>query len=125
MIFGTLALGVPVGSVATGAYLLGVVVSAWSVFGLRRRVRAREIEIQIPGLADSFDGYRIVQLSDLHIGSFDPKQRGLDWVRQANALSPDLAVVTGDLVTAERPSTTTWPVSAELHARMALVTLGN
>jgi len=41
----------------------------------------------------------IAQLSDLHVGSFDPKQRALQWAALSNSLNPDLAVVTGDLVT--------------------------
>jgi predicted MPP superfamily phosphohydrolase len=38
-------------------------------------------------------------MSDLHIGNFDTKERGLEWARQVNRLEPDLVAVTGDLVT--------------------------
>lgn len=46
----------------------------------------------------SFDGFKIVQLSDMHIGSFDNKdsvQKGFDMV---NDLNPDLILFTGDMV---------------------------
>ncbi len=46
----------------------------------------------------SFDGFKIVQLSDIHIGSFDSKeavQKGFDMV---NDLEPDLILFTGDMV---------------------------
>jgi predicted MPP superfamily phosphohydrolase len=57
------------------------------------------VEIPIAGLAEELDGYRIVQLSDLHIGNFDTRARGFEWARHANRLDPDLVAVTGDLVT--------------------------
>jgi predicted MPP superfamily phosphohydrolase len=84
---------------ALGSFGLGLLVSGWSLWGRRRFVRVRQIEVRIEGLPERFEGYRIAHLSDLHIGSYDPKTRGLEWVRLANALKPDLSVVTGDLVT--------------------------
>jgi uncharacterized protein len=81
------------------AYALGLLISAYALWFRRVRLHIRTIEIPIAGLSPEFDGYRIVQLSDLHIGSFDRLERGLDWARRANGLSPDLAVLTGDFVT--------------------------
>ena len=49
-------------------------------------------------LPDAFDGFKIVQLSDVHIGSFDSKEQleyAIDLVNQQNA---DLLLFTGDLV---------------------------
>jgi len=80
------------------AYLVGFAFAAWGTWGLRRWVRVRRIRAPIRGLAPEFDGYRIVQLSDLHVGSFDPKSRAERWVELANELEPDLVAVTGDLV---------------------------
>ena len=65
----------------------------------RYRLRLREVEIGIPGLPQPFDGYRIVQLSDFHIG-------GRGWsaeiMRRAASLARaqrgDLIVLTGDYV---------------------------
>ncbi len=81
------------------AYAVALLVSVYALSIGRHRVKLREISVTIPELDAEFDGYRIVQLSDLHIGSVDRLERGLGWARTANALSPDLAVVTGDLVT--------------------------
>jgi uncharacterized protein len=81
------------------AYAIGVLVSAWAIWIERRFVRVRRLDVQITGLPAEFDGYTIAQLSDLHVGSFDPKKRALQWVALSNSLNPDLAVVTGDLVT--------------------------
>ncbi len=94
-----IALELEAPAIALAAYGAGMLLAGWGVWGLRRRVRLRTIEVAIPGLPPVFDGYRIAQLSDLHIGSFDRKPRGLAWVRQANAAGADLIAVTGDLVT--------------------------
>jgi predicted MPP superfamily phosphohydrolase len=81
------------------AYFGGAVVSAWSLWGIRRRLRVVRCEVPVVGLAPEYDGYRVVQLSDLHVGSYDSKARALGWAARANALSADLCVVTGDFVT--------------------------
>ena len=61
--------------------------------------RVRTIDIAIPGLGESFEGYRIAQLSDLHIGSMCPRSRGDRWVERVNKLDVDLVALTGDYVT--------------------------
>jgi len=81
------------------AYGLGFGLSIWAIWIERRWVRIREMDVAIADLPVALEGYRIAQLSDLHVGSFDPKSRALEWVGLCNALEPDLAVVTGDLVT--------------------------
>jgi hypothetical protein len=90
----------PLPFTARGAYLAGSMLSLWALAVRRRWVVVRTLEIAIPGLPAAFEGYRIVQLSDLHVGRMDPKRVALRWVRRANRLRADLAVVTGDLVTA-------------------------
>ncbi len=50
-------------------------------------------------LPKGFNGYKIVQLSDIHIGSWKGNQKALrEAVELANAQHPDLIVFTGDLV---------------------------
>ncbi len=119
--------GIPASRGALAVYVLGLCVSGWSVWGIRRRPRVRRIEVRIAGLPPALDGYTIAQLSDLHIGSFDPPARGARWVEQANALEPDLTVVTGDLVTL---GVEFYDDTAELLGRLqardgVLVTMGN
>lgn len=47
----------------------------------------------------SFDGYRIVQISDLHLQSWENNEKKLQQaVQKINSLQPDLIVITGDLV---------------------------
>jgi len=86
--------------VALGSYLGGFSLAAFAIWVERRRLVVRTFDLPLAKLGSELNGYRVVQLSDLHIGSFDPKERGQAWVHRANLLEPDLVVVTGDLVTA-------------------------
>jgi uncharacterized protein len=55
-------------------------------------------KVMIPDLPDAFDGFTIIQLSDIHAGSFtkvNPIENAIDKINQLN---PDLIVFTGDLV---------------------------
>jgi predicted MPP superfamily phosphohydrolase len=56
--------------------------------------------IKLRGLASAFDGYRIVQLSDLHLaeGKLLTPDRLESIVRRVNQLRPDLILITGDFV---------------------------
>jgi uncharacterized protein len=58
------------------------------------------VSVAVPGLPAEFDGYRIVQLSDIHVGSLCPPAQVAKWVARANALDADLVALTGDYVTA-------------------------
>jgi len=79
-------------------YVAGLVVCGYGILIRRRWFHVREIDVAIPGLDPSFEGFRVAHLSDLHIGSTTPKRWGLRWARAANGESPDIAVVTGDMV---------------------------
>jgi predicted MPP superfamily phosphohydrolase len=87
------------GASALAAYLASFALAAWGVLVRRRWVRVRTLDVTIPDLPPSFEGYRIAQLSDLHIGSLCPRERGDRWVQRVNALDVDLVALTGDYVT--------------------------
>jgi predicted MPP superfamily phosphohydrolase len=80
-------------------YLLGLVVCGYGILVRRRWYRVVEREVTVADLDPRLDGFRIAQLSDLHIGTLTPREWGLRWSRSANEKAPDLAVVTGDMVT--------------------------
>ncbi len=85
---------------ARDAALAGVVAVALTiVYGLvhvRRGPIVRRVSVPLPGLATP--GYTIVQLTDVHIGWTLGADFARDVVDKVNALSPDLIVLTGDLV---------------------------
>ena len=60
--------------------------------------RVRRVKLDFPDLPAAFDGFRLVQISDIHSGSFDRLagvRKGIDLVAAQRA---DLLVFTGDLV---------------------------
>jgi predicted MPP superfamily phosphohydrolase len=57
-----------------------------------------DVEIKLAKLPAALDGFSIVQLSDLHVGMTIDRDFVQRVVDGANALSPDLIVLTGDLV---------------------------
>jgi predicted MPP superfamily phosphohydrolase len=63
------------------------------------RFVVREERVAIRGLAPALAGFTIVQLSDLHAGTFLARGDLAAVVACANELSPDLAVLTGDFIT--------------------------
>ncbi len=93
----------------------------------RTHLRLRKVTLTLPDLPPAFDGYRVVQLSDFHIG-------GRGWsaplMRRAAALAiaqhGDLVVLTGDFFETT-PSIRTAPeLLGGLHARDGvLAVLGN
>lgn len=94
-----LARPIDLGAVAAASYAVALGLATFGVLVRRKRERIRIVRISVPGLGAAFDGYRIVQLSDLHIGSHTPRARVERWVARANALDADLVALTGDYVT--------------------------
>lgn len=65
----------------------------------RFRYEVKNVEIAFDDLPQSFDGYRIVQISDLHLDGWRGKAKFSDKiVTKINSLHPDAICFTGDLV---------------------------
>lgn len=99
-----MALGFPFGhAIVTGRILVLAVftfvaiVLAAGYIGSKRLV-VRHVDVDVPGLGESFDGLRIVQLSDLHIGPHTSRRFLERIVIATRELGPDLVAVTGDLI---------------------------
>lgn len=82
--------------------LLAILNSGMLLYGTfigRERFDINKITFTSPRLPQGFEGYRIVQLSDLHIGSWKGNTKAIQrMVNLVNAQKPDLIVFTGDLV---------------------------
>lgn len=76
---------------------LALVLSAIGVWQAVKIPNVRTVAVTIPGLPAAFDGYRIVQLTDLHASRLLPQYWQAAVVARANQLDPDLIVITGDL----------------------------
>jgi uncharacterized protein len=75
--------------------------------------KVHTIEIKVKDLPNDLDGLRIVQLSDIHLGSWlshKPFQRAMEMV---NAQHPDLILFTGDLV--NFVTSEAYPFEEDLH----------
>lgn len=80
---------------------LGGVLSALFIDGItfgKYRHTVRRVKVKFANLPKSFKGYKIIQISDVHSGSFsDPGklQHAIDLINEQN---PDLVLFTGDMV---------------------------
>ncbi|WNH49786.1 metallophosphoesterase [Stenotrophomonas aracearum] len=79
----------------------GVLALALGIYGVQQGMavpKVRQVDVAIAGLPAAFDGYRVLQLTDIHASRLLTG----DWVTQvvaeSNAQIPDLVVITGDLV---------------------------
>ena len=100
----------------------------WGALFNRFNIDNREVTVEITDLPAEFDGYRIVQFSDLHTGTYgnDTAYVGR-LVDNINALHPDLIVFTGDIVNRESAEMVPFePVLSRLQAPDGvLAILGN
>ncbi|WP_411852771.1 metallophosphoesterase [Stenotrophomonas sp. LGBM10] len=79
----------------------GAVALLLSAYGIQQGIavpKTRQIEVAIVGLPAQFDGYRLLQLTDLHASRLLTGEWVAKVVARSNALAPDLVVITGDLV---------------------------
>jgi len=68
-------------------------------------LRATSLSLFLPRLHPNFDNYRIVHISDIHLGTWITRQRLEKIVRYINHLHADLVAITGDFVTDIYPNT--------------------
>jgi uncharacterized protein len=65
----------------------------------RRWVDIQRRKMPLAGLDPSMDGFKVVQISDLHYSPVVWKRYLVQYIRWVNELEPDLVVITGDLIT--------------------------
>jgi len=71
----------------------------WGALINRYNLDIKGVEVTMPHLPDQFEGYRIIQISDLHLGSFGSDTEFIEKiVSEINSIRPDMIVFTGDLV---------------------------
>lgn len=66
---------------------------------LATRTVLSRVSIELERWPRELDGFELVQLSDIHFGTFTTEEYLSDIVEQVNALKPKLIVITGDFVT--------------------------
>jgi predicted MPP superfamily phosphohydrolase len=81
----------------------GAIITGYGTYRAFTPPEVTETVIPIAKLPPSLEGLRIVQLTDIHVGPFIRRKLIDRLVEQANALRPDLLVITGDMVDGKVP----------------------
>lgn len=95
-------LGLGVSGLTFASFLYGV---TWGKYAYR----TERLRISIPKLPKEFQGFRIVQISDAHLGSFtNTPEPVLEALRSIASLKPDVILFTGDLVNTHADEAEPW-----------------
>lgn len=62
-------------------------------------VQTVRLDMHLPRLNSAFDGYKLAQISDLHVDIGSTGERLKDVVQMVNNLQPDAVAITGDFIT--------------------------
>ncbi|MGI9070192.1 MAG: hypothetical protein ACR2JB_02395 [Bryobacteraceae bacterium] len=65
----------------------------------RKNFHIKEINLRFPNLPKDLEGLRLLQLSDIHVGTFFTANDLTRVIDESNNLRSDLAFITGDLIT--------------------------
>lgn len=82
------------------ALVLGGLSLLGFTYGIRNRYsyRVRKVKLNLADLPGSFKGMKVVQISDIHTGSFDNHNAVAHGIQRVMDQKPDLILFTGDLV---------------------------
>ena len=75
-----------------------VVLAVYAFYNGMRQPPVVEIEIKSDQVSDELDGYRIVQLSDIHLDSKNKMKRFIKTMERVNSLNADIVLLTGDMI---------------------------
>ena len=85
--------------IGAGVAAIPFVGAAYGMLKGRFDYGVKRVKVVLPNLPKSFEGMTMVQLSDLHLGSFfDDKASVAPGLKMVADINPDLLVVTGDWV---------------------------
>jgi predicted MPP superfamily phosphohydrolase len=93
------------------ALALGAIPFSSLLYGMyqgRYNYRVLKYTLTYPSLPDSFDGFQITQISDLHCGSFDHPEKVAYGMELINQQKSDLLLFTGDLVNNKSSEARPW-----------------
>jgi predicted MPP superfamily phosphohydrolase len=86
-----------------------LIVFTYGTFFGKNELRVRNYELTFQNLPENFEGYRIVQFSDIHLGSLLKTSKLLEKVnKKVIEVKPDIILFTGDLLNNYAEETTLW-----------------
>ena len=112
----------------TGTAMLALVSAflGWGYGPGQRRVHVLRLDVPVRGLPAAFDGMRIAQLSDIHLGGYMSEDLLASHVELTNTLGADLICITGDITDGLDHAPRTFPVLDGLRAPLGVMAiLGN
>lgn len=77
---------------------IAMILAGVGVYNATRVPSPKDVRIEIAGLPLQFEGYTLVQLTDLHISRLFPAAWARAVVDRTNSLDVDLIVITGDVI---------------------------
>jgi len=83
-------------------FILSVAISGSVIYGAlfgRKDLDVKQISLEYANLPKNYDGFKILQISDLHLGGFMKSKQLLNKVKiETEIINPDIVLFTGDLV---------------------------
>lgn len=102
-----------VSQIALGLAAIPLASLLYGMYRGKYRFRVLNYTLHFDDLPDAFDGYRITQISDIHSGSFDNKEKieyGIDLINQQKS---DVLLFTGDMVNNKASEMIPWKKTFE------------
>ncbi|PTM11403.1 MAG: phosphoesterase [Bacteroidetes bacterium] len=116
-----------VSKLALGIAAIPFVSFLYGMYHGRYNFKVLKYTLHFEDLPEAFDGYKITQISDLHIGSFDNKEKVEYAIDLINEQASDALLFTGDMVNNRADEMLSWKDSfAKLNAKDGMYSiLGN
>jgi len=88
-------------SIYVAALLVLMIVLGFCIYGFtfgKTKVKIQREEFYFSQLPAGFEGFRIIQISDLHLGTFTDVAIVKEYLKTIGELEPDMLVITGDMI---------------------------
>ena len=118
--YGLFAYGCPLIVVQAILFLLGALVVSliYGFFVGKYRYKVEQVDLSFDDLPSAFDGFRIVQISDIHSGTWNDISKVARGVQMIQDQEADMIVFTGDLVNSDKEEINPFiPLFAKLSAK--------
>ncbi|MBF0443259.1 MAG: metallophosphoesterase [Oligoflexales bacterium] len=90
---------------AISSVLIATIGVSSGIHEVRKDVDVKQVKVKLPRFPESLGGFKIIQISDFHIGMPLSKRDTVETVvKKINDLNPDLVVLTGDIVDGSVPT---------------------
>lgn len=115
----------PYGYTALGLVIAWLLVFSWGHWIGRFFFETKTVDVEVKGLPQSFEGYRIVHISDFHLdGWAGHEDKFAEIVDSINAQNPDLIVCTGDVVSISTDEINPFiPILKRLKAKDGIISI--